>query len=82
MSLFLSDRPKQSHQFGRIFPPNSEWLQKQPVEAIIEPDLAIVDTHHHLWNFPNNRYLLDELRADLQTGHNVVATVFLECQSM
>lgn len=82
MSLFMSDRPKKAGQFGRIFPPNLEWLQKQPVEAILDPDRAIVDTHHHLWDFPNNRYLLDELVADLQTGHNVVATVFLECQSM
>ena len=30
----------------------------------------------------DHRYLLDELRADLETGHNVVATVFLECHSM
>ena len=29
-----------------------------------------------------HRYLLDELLADLNTGHNVVATVFLECHSM
>ena len=28
------------------------------------------------------RYLLDELLADLNTGHNVVATVFEECRSM
>jgi predicted TIM-barrel fold metal-dependent hydrolase len=81
-SLHLSDRPKGAGQFGRIFSPNAQWLQKQEPEAILEPDLAIVDTHHHLWDFPNNRYLLDELLADLRSGHNVVATVFLECQSM
>lgn len=81
MSLFMSDRPKKTGQFGRIFAPNLEWLQKQPVEAILDPDLAIIDTHHHLWDFPNNRYLLDDFASDLQTGHNVVATVYLECQS-
>src|SRR5262249_19082456 len=28
------------------------------------------------------RYLLDELRADLASGHNVRATVYLECGAM
>ena len=81
-SLHLSDRPKGAGQFGRIFSPNTQWLAKQAPEVIIEPDLPIVDTHHHLWDFPNNRYLLDELLADLGSGHKVVATVFMECQSM
>ena len=81
-SLFKSGRPDKPGQFGRIFPPNNEWLQKQQVEAILDPDLAIIDTHHHLWDYPNNRYLLDELARDLQSGHNVVATVFVECQAM
>src|SRR5581483_2018861 len=62
-----------------------------------EPDLPIVDPHHHLWDRRNyatpaapehpfmtaiqdaRRYLLDELVADTQSGHNVVATVFVEC---
>ncbi|MBE0624052.1 MAG: amidohydrolase family protein [Burkholderiales bacterium] len=82
MSLWMSDLPRKSQQFGRIFPPNREWLQKQPAEEIIEPDLPIVDTHHHLWDFPNNRYLLEEFLGDLRSGHNIVATVFVECQSM
>ena len=33
-------------------------------EAIIEPDLPIIDPHHHLWDRPGNLYLLDELLAD------------------
>src|SRR5882724_7201262 len=71
-------------------------------EAILEPDLPIVDPHHHLWDRRNyaappsasgtppehpfmtaikdaRRYLLDELMADTGSGHNVVATVFVEC---
>ena len=35
--------------FGRIFPPREAWLAKAPAEPIIEPDLPIIDTHHHLW---------------------------------
>jgi predicted TIM-barrel fold metal-dependent hydrolase len=50
-------------------------------EAILEPDLPICDPHHHLWDFPNSRYLLPELLADLESGHRVESTVFVECGS-
>lgn len=69
-------------RFGRISAPNEAWLVRQPVEPILDPDLPIIDTHHHLWDRPDHRYLLHELLADLRTGHNVVATVFVECHAM
>ena len=54
------------------------WLARHHEEAL-EPDLPIVDAHHHLWDWPGDRYLLEELRADTGTGHAVVQTVFVEC---
>src|SRR5258708_12541920 len=54
------------------------WLARQQ-EAILEPALPICDPHHHLWDFPTNRYLLPELLADIGSGHNVERTVFVEC---
>ena len=54
------------------------WLAKLR-EDIIDPTLPIVDAHHHLWERASGRYLLDELRADLGAGHNVRATVFIQC---
>ena len=70
-------------------------------EPILDPDLVIVDPHHHLWDWtartaaappPTHpfeevyrltpRYLLDELLADLGSGHKVAATVYIECRSM
>ena len=57
------------------------WLA-QVTEEILEPALPICDPHHHLWDHPGRRYLLDELLADTGSGHNVVATVFVECMSM
>lgn len=67
-------------------------------EAIIEPELPIIDPHHHLWDLrpmvpmfpephhpfiaaiaPNAYYTFDELRAHLTSGHNIIATVFMEC---
>ena len=75
-------QPAQRTRFGRIFPPDEAWLAKAPDESVLEPDLTIIDTHHHLWVRPDHRYLLHELQADLRTGHNVVATVFLQCHAM
>ncbi|MEM6500123.1 MAG: amidohydrolase, partial [Pseudomonadota bacterium] len=48
-------------------------------EPAIEPDLPIIDPHHHLWDFHKHRYLLDELLADTNSGHNIEQTVFIEC---
>jgi L-fuconolactonase len=74
--------PRQQWQFGRIYPPDEAWLATAEPEPVIEPELPMVDTHHHLWLRGGHRYLLDELLADLGTGHhNVVATVFEECHS-
>jgi len=55
-----------------------DWLAKT-TEEIIEPDLAIVDPHHHLWDFPTHRYLLADLLADTGSGHKIESTVFIEC---
>ena len=66
-------------------------------EAILEPDLPIVDPHHHLWDRRSHppgapvkhgfehvmrlspRYMFEELLADTSSGHNVRATVFVDC---
>lgn len=82
-------------------------MNTQPsVEPIIEPDLPIVDAHHHLWlvaepalaaleqdastyaqlcvpTFRRSaRYLLEEYLADIKTGHNIRATVYVEAHAM
>jgi len=60
-----------------------EWLDSRR-EPVIEPDLPIVDPHHHLIDRPESgRYLLTDLVKDITNGgHNVVATVYLEWLSM
>jgi len=57
------------------------WLDRV-VEPVLEPELPIIDPHHHLWMRDGNVYLLPELLGDVRSGHNVVATVFEECRSM
>ena len=63
-----------------------DWLALTQ-EPILEPDLPICDPHHHFWDFrtariPYQRYLLHELAADMQSGHNVRSTVFIEARAM
>jgi len=63
-------------------PVRQDWLDRRR-EEIIEPELPIVDPHHHLVDRPETgRYLLPDLLADIGSGHNVTATVYLEWLSM
>jgi predicted TIM-barrel fold metal-dependent hydrolase len=63
------------------FPVRDAWLARR-TETILEPDLPIVDPHHHLWERPAWRYMFDDLLADTNSGHNILATVFVQCRSM
>ena len=56
-------------------------------EPILEPEMPICDPHHHFWDFrtermPYQKYLLHELADDINSGHNVRSTVFVEARSM
>ncbi|MFC1929759.1 amidohydrolase family protein [Chloroflexota bacterium] len=52
------------------------------IEDPIDPTLPICDSHHHLWDHPNDRYLLEEFLQDTGGGHHIVQTVFIQCVSM
>lgn len=55
-----------------------DWLSLRR-EEILDPDLPIIDPHHHLWDRGGHRYLIPELTADTSSGHAVTATVYMEC---
>ena len=60
-----------------------DWLGRMTEQAL-EPDLPICDPHHHLWDQRETfvyRYLLEDFFADMSGGHNIVSTVFLECEA-
>ena len=61
--------------------PDDLWLSSLQ-EEVLEPELPIIDPHHHLWVRNGYTYLMPEFAADLASGHNIVATVFAECHSM
>ena len=64
---------------------NQDWLDQVQEEAL-EPELPIIDPHHHLWDQKvgrvNPKYFLEEMLEDTNSGHNIVATVFIECGAM
>ena len=60
-------------------PGTQEWLDSVD-EEILDPARPIVDPHHHLWPAGAGlNYGLDELHADIGSGHNIIRTVFVEC---
>ena len=61
--------------------PDNSWIESLN-EEVLEPELPIVDPHHHLWVRNGYTYLLPELALDLASGHNIVGTVYAECHSM
>jgi L-fuconolactonase len=70
------------HEKKVLFAIDEDWLAKRREEPI-DPKMPIIDPHHHLWERGGARYLLRELKGDIDAGgHNVRATVFLQCDSM
>jgi len=67
------------------------WLSQETAETVLEPELPIIDPHHHLWDirsatmeplasFQQKVYLCEEITNDIQAaGHNIVQTVFAQC---
>jgi predicted TIM-barrel fold metal-dependent hydrolase len=66
---------------GLYADPRPDWLALHK-EEIIDPGRPIVDPHHHLWDRGGQRYLIEEITEDIASGHNVVATVYVEARSM
>jgi L-fuconolactonase len=66
---------------AHYLPVRQAWLDRRK-EPILDVNLPIVDPHHHIWDREGWRYLLDDLLGDTNSGHNIVATVFVQARSM
>ena len=66
---------------GLYADPREDWLA-QYNEEVIDPARPIVDPHHHLWDRGGQRYMIEEMAEDIASGHNIVATVYVDCRSM
>lgn len=62
-------------------PVREAWLALRN-EPTLEPELPIVDAHHHLWDRQSGRYLAEEFGKDVGSGHRIVSTVYVQCRSM
>lgn len=80
----MTGRAREPADFSQTQPPDDEWLATAEPELPIDPDLPIIDTHTHLWHRGNgHRYFVEQLGRDISdSGHNVIATVYVECNSM
>lgn len=58
----------------------SDWLALHS-EQIVDPEVPIVDPHHHLWDHPGDRYLAAEAESDFSRSHRVLSTVHVQCRS-
>ena len=51
-------------------------------EPIIDAARPIIDPHHHLWpgteHYQEGPYRLEHLRADVESGHTIAATVYID----
>src|SRR3954471_13086455 len=66
---------------GLYADPREDWLA-QYSEEVLDPARPIVDPHHHLWDRGGLRYMLEDMVDDIASGHNVIATVYVDCRSM
>ncbi|WP_423454189.1 amidohydrolase family protein [Ottowia sp. VDI28] len=73
---FAGNQPKSSAEL-------QAWHARALPEPVLEPELGIVDPHHHLYDDPGrgSRYMLPDLLADIGQGHRVTHTVYVEAYS-
>lgn len=58
-----------------------EWLALGQ-EPALDPEAAIIDPHHHLWDRGGHTYLPAQFAADVQaSGHRLLSSVYVECLS-
>jgi len=74
----VTPRPAQQHPY---YPIDVQRLNRVQ-EPAIEPELPIVDAHHHLWHDPDRSYVAQDFARDIAAGgHNIVASIFVECKT-
>lgn len=65
---------------------------QRTTEPALNPELPIIDTHHHLYDRVSEaeariaggrrRYLIDEMLEDMNCGHDIIATVYVDATTM
>lgn len=66
---------------GLAAPVRKAWLN-QWREAPLLADVPVIDAHHHLWDRPGDRFLAEDYLEDTNSGHKIIASVYVEGRSM
>jgi L-fuconolactonase len=59
-------------------PPPYRHVDAGRDEPILEPELRIIDSAHHLFDRPALRYMLEDYLKDANAGHRIVASIYVE----
>jgi L-fuconolactonase len=79
--MLSDERMSNSVEFRGNMPRSLQELDtwtRQRQEEPLEPDLPIIDPHHHICDDERGRYLIEELRDEIASGHNIVSTVYVQ----
>jgi len=74
---FAKEETRSMSTTSNYLPVRAEWLASGK-EAALEPEMPIIDAHHHFYERPGWTYLLDEYLEDARSGHNITASVFMQ----
>jgi L-fuconolactonase len=82
--MAMTARINSSSTYRGSFPKStrelSDWHARVSGVETLEPELPIVDAHHHLFGSLDDtvHYRLDDLRQDVAAGHRVIGTIYVE----
>jgi L-fuconolactonase len=76
-SAFANEETHSVSTTSNYLPVRADWLASG-TEAALEPDMPIIDAHHHFYERPGWTYLLDEYLQDARSGHNITASVYMQ----
>ncbi|KAA1003751.1 amidohydrolase family protein [Paraburkholderia panacisoli] len=74
---FAKEEARPMNPTSNYLPVRSDWLASG-TEAALEPEIPIIDAHHHFYDRPGWTYLLDEYLRDAHSGHNITASVYMQ----
>jgi len=74
---FAAEDTRNMKTTSNYLPVRPEWLASG-TEVAIEPEMPIIDAHHHFYERPGWIYLLDDYLVDVRSGHNITASVFMQ----
>ena len=66
---------------ANAFAVRPDWLAMH-CEEPVDPQRPIVDAHHHLYDRAELTYLLPDYLADVRSGHNLAASIFVQARAM